>query len=152
MKRYVKIHNFKEIHLKDKRNWGKRKENKNTYVGTGSPSASHSIRNGLSFSLIFFWLTWNNCSSVGGCLDIRGGDWTNKTSNLLDLQWYKHQVEVELVKETYNVNGEKKRKNGRCIYKTFDVTNLLHDGWFKWFSALSFFTELKDQWLCYKLI
>lgn len=47
------------------------------YLGAGSPSASHSIKNGLSFSLIFAWATWNNCSSVGGCLDIRGGDWTN---------------------------------------------------------------------------
>lgn len=32
---------------------GIKEKKKSTYVGAGSPSASHSIKNGLSFSLIF---------------------------------------------------------------------------------------------------
>lgn len=46
-----------------------------TYFGAGSPSASHSIKNGLSFSLDWT-ATWYSSSSVGGCLIIRGGEWT----------------------------------------------------------------------------
>lgn len=45
------------------------------YLGAGSPSASHSIINGLSFS--FCWVTtWKSNSSVGGCLTKRGGEGT----------------------------------------------------------------------------
>ena len=46
-----------------------------TYTGAGSPSASHSIMKGLSFSSARD-LTWKSNSSVGGCLIIRGGLWT----------------------------------------------------------------------------
>ena len=48
---------------------------KHTYTGAGSPSASHSIMKGLSFSSARD-LTWKSNSSVGGCLIIRGGLWT----------------------------------------------------------------------------
>ena len=47
-------------------------EKKISYSGAGSPSASHSIINGLSLSSALD-LTWNNNSSVGGCLIILGG-------------------------------------------------------------------------------
>ena len=43
-----------------------------TYEGVGSPSASHSMIKGLSFSSGLD-LTWKSSSSVGGCLIIRGG-------------------------------------------------------------------------------
>jgi len=43
-----------------------------SYVGAGSPSASHSMINGLSFSSARDF-TWNRSSSVGGCLMICGG-------------------------------------------------------------------------------
>ena len=43
-----------------------------TYCGAGSPSASHSIINGLSLSLGFDF-TWKRSSSVGGSLIIFGG-------------------------------------------------------------------------------
>ena len=46
-----------------------------TYSGAGSPSASHSIMKGLSFSSGLD-LTWNSNSSVGGCFTIFGGLWT----------------------------------------------------------------------------
>lgn len=45
-----------------------------TYFGDGSPSASHSMTKGLSFSP--GCATWNSISSVGGCLMMRGGEWT----------------------------------------------------------------------------
>ena len=45
---------------------------KYTYWGAGSPSASHSIMKGLSFSSALDF-TWNSSSSVGGSLIIRGG-------------------------------------------------------------------------------
>ena len=45
------------------------------YFGAGSPSASHSMINGLSFSSILC-ATWKRSSSEGGCLTICGGDWT----------------------------------------------------------------------------
>lgn len=51
----------------------------NTYVGAGSPSASHSIKNGLSFSFDCC-ATWYSSSSVGGCFIILGGEWTVKKS------------------------------------------------------------------------
>lgn len=44
-----------------------------TYSGSGCPSASHSIMNGLSLSL-FCCATLKSSSSVGGCLVIRGGE------------------------------------------------------------------------------
>ena len=44
----------------------------NTYVGAGSPSASHSMINGLSLSSALVFTRKSN-SSVGGCLMIRGG-------------------------------------------------------------------------------
>lgn len=47
----------------------------NTYFGAGSPSASHSIKNGLSFSFCCT-ATWKSCSSVGGCFIIFGGECT----------------------------------------------------------------------------
>ena len=50
---------------------------KKTYVGVGSPSASHSMMKGLSFSSGLD-LTWKSSSSVGGCFTIRGGLWTGK--------------------------------------------------------------------------
>ena len=57
----------------------------NTYTGAGSPSASHSIIKGLSFSSGRD-LTWNSNSSVGGCLTIRGGLWTEMETNWNRLQ------------------------------------------------------------------
>ena len=47
------------------------------YLGDGSPSASHSMTNGLSFSS-WRWATWKRISSDGGCFTINGGDCTNK--------------------------------------------------------------------------
>ena len=49
----------------------------NTYTGAGSPSASHSIMKGLSFSSGRD-LTWKSNSSVGGCFTIFGGLWTER--------------------------------------------------------------------------
>lgn len=46
-----------------------------THFGAGSPSASHSIRKGLSFSFDCR-ATWKSCSSVGGCFIIFGGECT----------------------------------------------------------------------------
>jgi hypothetical protein len=43
-----------------------------THFGAGSPSASHSMMNGLSVSP--YEATWNNISSAIGCLIIRGGE------------------------------------------------------------------------------
>lgn len=51
-----------------------------TYFGAGSPSASHSMINGLSFSSILC-ATWNRSSSEGGCLTTCGGDWTAQSNN-----------------------------------------------------------------------
>lgn len=48
-----------------------------TNLGAGSPSASHSIINGLSLSLPSVATLYNN-SSVGGCLVIKGGECTVK--------------------------------------------------------------------------
>lgn len=48
-----------------------------TYVGSGVPSASHSIMNGLSLSFVAC-ATLNSSSSVGGCLIMRGGELTAK--------------------------------------------------------------------------
>lgn len=48
-----------------------------TYVGSGVPSASHSIMNGLSLSFVAC-ATLNSSSSVGGCLMMRGGELTAK--------------------------------------------------------------------------
>lgn len=45
------------------------------YLGSGFPSASHSMMNGLSLSL-FCTATLKSSSSVGGCLIIRGGEFT----------------------------------------------------------------------------
>lgn len=50
-----------------------------TYFGDGSPSASHSMMKGLSFSPCC--ATWNSISSVGGCLMMRGGEWTEGGEN-----------------------------------------------------------------------
>ena len=68
-----------KIHLS---NFCRRKQEKKlgiyyTYSGAGSPSASHSIIKGLSFSSGLD-LTWNSNSSVGGCFTIFGGLWTEK--------------------------------------------------------------------------
>ena len=51
-----------------------------TYSGAGSPSASHSMMKGLSFSSGLD-LTWNSNSSVGGCFTIFGGLWTEMETN-----------------------------------------------------------------------
>lgn len=45
-----------------------------TYFGAGSPSASHSMMNGLSTSPLC--ATWNSNSSTVGCFTIRGGEVT----------------------------------------------------------------------------
>lgn len=50
-----------------------------TYSGSGCPSASHSIMNGLSLSL-FCCATLKSNSSVGGCLMIRGGELSEKNN------------------------------------------------------------------------
>lgn len=49
-----------------------------THFGAGSPSASHSMMNGLSVSPND--ATWNSISSAMGCLIIRGGEWTGRMS------------------------------------------------------------------------
>ncbi len=53
-----------------------------TYSGAGSPSASHSMMNGLSFSSARDF-TWKSNSSVGGCFTIRGGLWTGRKEEKL---------------------------------------------------------------------
>lgn len=53
-----------------------------TYVGSGWPSASHSIINGLSLSFDCT-ATLNKSSSVGGCLMMRGGEFTEKIKQIL---------------------------------------------------------------------
>lgn len=57
-------------------------KNKFTYDGSGWPSASHSITNGLSLSFDCT-ATLNNNSSVGGCLTIRGGEFTENEWTLI---------------------------------------------------------------------
>ena len=68
-------------------------EKKISYSGAGSPSASHSIINGLSLSSALD-LTWNNNSSVGGCLIILGGLCTVKERKLGKVYTY---VEVRML-------------------------------------------------------
>ena len=55
-----------------------------TYTGAGSPSASHSITKGLSFSSALAF-TLNNTSSVGGCLIMYGGLCTEMELQVLNV-------------------------------------------------------------------
>lgn len=67
------------------------------YLGAGSPSASHSMINGLSFSFVCS-ATWNSSSSVGGSLIILGGEWTRKDDimELLCKQLFKKKRLVDI--------------------------------------------------------
>lgn len=80
----------------------------NTHLGAGSPSASHSMMNGLSFSLACS-ATWNSCSSVGGCLMICGGEWTVAQRN------GSHVI------EDWDREWARFVENGRCVAADFCI-------------------------------
>ena len=79
-KEKMKMTDHTHIHARHKGAKSSRlSQSRSTHFGGGSPSASHSMRKGLSFSSGLV-ATWKRISRVGGCFTIRGGLWTRKNN------------------------------------------------------------------------